>query len=171
MPAFFEAEFWNLANAELWVGAGLLIFAAILWKAGAFKMAVGALDANVAKIQADLDEAARIRAEAEAMLAEINQQRADADAQARAMIEAAQDQATRLAEEAKAKLEETVALRTRMAERKIEVAEAEAAAQVKAAAVDVAARATETILMARLAATKSDPLIDAAIPQLAAKLQ
>ena len=46
MPAFFEAEFWNLANPEFWVGIGFLVFLAILWKAGAFKIVAGALDAK-----------------------------------------------------------------------------------------------------------------------------
>src|SRR4051812_39707952 len=114
MPAFFTSEFWNLSNPELWVGAGLLVFFAILWMAGAFKVAAGALDAKADKIRSDLDEAARIRAEAEALLADINGQRADAEAHAKAVIEAAHDQARRMAEETKAKLEEDLALRTRL---------------------------------------------------------
>lgn len=170
MPAFFHAEFWSLANAELWVGVGMLAFLAILWKAGAFRMVGGALDAKAQKIQADLDEAAHIRAEAEALLADINRQRVEADAQAKALIAAAEDQARRLAEDAKAQLEETVANRTRLAERKIEAAQAEAAAQVKAAAIDLAAKAAADVMADQLAGAKSDPLVDKAIGQLAAKL-
>lgn len=171
MPAFFEAEFWNLANPELWVGVGLIVFLGILWMAGAFKTAAGALDAKAIKIKADLDEAARIRAEAEALLADIQRQSAEAEAQAKAVLESAQEQAKRLAADAKVKLEDELALRTRLAERRIEAAEAEAAAQVRAAAIDLAARATEEILGQRLAGAKSDPLIDKAIGQMASKLQ
>lgn len=171
MPAIFHAEFWNLANPELWVGAGLIVFLAILWMAGAFKVAAAGLDAKGAKIKADLDEAARIRAEAEALLADINRQRAEAEAQARDLIETAQEHAKRLAADAKVRLQEDLALRTQLAERKIEAAQAEAAAQVKAAAIDMAARATETVLAGRLAQSKSDPLVDRGISQLAAKLQ
>jgi F-type H+-transporting ATPase subunit b len=58
-----------------------------------------------------------------------------------------------------------------MAERKIAQAEAQATADVKAAAVDLAAQSAEAILTARLAGLKSDPLVDAAIGQMAAKLQ
>lgn len=171
MPAFFHAEFWNLANPELWVGAGLLLFVAILWKAGAFGMATAGLDAKAAKIKADLDEAARIRAEAEALLADINKQRADAEAQAKAMIETAAVQAQQLAADAKTRLQDDLARRTRIAENKIEAAQAEAEAQVRAAAIDLAARATENVLFDRLATTKTDPLIDKAIDELAIKLQ
>ena len=58
-----------------------------------------------------------------------------------------------------------------MAERKIAQAEAQAAADVKAAAVDLAAQAAETVLAARLAGAKTDPLVDIAIGQMGAKLQ
>jgi F-type H+-transporting ATPase subunit b len=171
MPAFMESAFWSLANPELWVAAGLILFLAILWMAGAFKKVVATLDEQASKIRFDLDEAARIRAEAEALLASINQQRIDAEAQAKAIIEAAQDDAKRSAVEMRAKLEEQLTLRTRLAERRIEVAEAEAAEQVKIAAIDLATRAAETVLSARLAGAKSDPLVDAAIGQLAGRLQ
>jgi F-type H+-transporting ATPase subunit b len=58
-----------------------------------------------------------------------------------------------------------------MAERKIAQAEAQAAADVKSAAVDLAAQAAERILVARLAVGGSDGLVDAAIGQIGAKLQ
>jgi F-type H+-transporting ATPase subunit b len=171
MPAFFTAEFWDLANPELWVGVGLILFLGILAFAGAFKAAAAALDAKGAKIQADLDEAARIRAEAETMLADINRQREESEAQAKAMLDAAKDEAKRLSAEAKVKLEQTIARRAALAERKIEAAQAEAAAQVKAAAVDLAARATEAVLARQLAGAKGDPQTDRAIGELAGKLQ
>jgi F-type H+-transporting ATPase subunit b len=171
MPAFFHADFWNLANPELWVGAGMVLFVVILAMTGALRMAGAALDAKAAKIKADLDEAARIRAEAEALLADINKQRADAEAQAKSMIETAQVAAKQLAADAKTKLEDDLSRRTRIAEAKIEAAQAEAAAQVRAAAIDMAARATESVLAERLAGTKTDPLVDKAIGELAIKLQ
>ncbi len=170
MPAFFEAEFWDLANPEFWAGVGLLAFLAIVWwKARA--MIAGMLDAKGAAIQVNLDEAARIRAEAEAMLADIRVQRAEAERHATEMLRAAEADAARMAVEAKAKLEEQIARRAALAERKIASAEAEAAADVKAVAADLAALAAEQILAARLASAKSDPSIDTAISGMAARLQ
>ena len=171
MPAFFEFAFWSAANPELWVAVGMILFLGVVYLAGGFKTAMGGLDAKSAKIQADLDEAAQIRAEAEAMLAGIRTQRDEAEVQAKAMIAAAREEAARLAAEAKVKLEESIVRRGALAERKIEAAQAEAAAQVKAAAVDMAARAAETVLAARLAGSKSDPQTDKAISELASKLQ
>lgn len=170
MPAFFDPHFWDPANAELWVGAGLVIFLLIVVLAGAPKAIAAALDAKAAKIQADLDEAARLRAEAQAMLADLKTQRAAAERQAREMLEAAEADARRLGEEARAKLEETVARREQLAERRIALAEQQAAADVKAAAAELATEAAEAILSQRLKGKRSDALVDRALPALAVKL-
>lgn len=170
MPAFFEGHFWDLTNPEFWVGVGLLIFLGIVvWKAG--KLIAGMLDGKATEIQANLDEAARLRAEAEAMLADIRAQRDAAERQAAEMLKAAEADAARLAEEAKAKLDEQIKRRAELAERKIASAEAQATAEVKAAAADLAAQAAEQILTARAAAATTDPSVDTAIAGLAARLQ
>ena len=167
MPAFL-----NPANAEFWVGVGLLIFLGIvIFVAKAPKAINAALDAKSAKIQADLDEAARIREEAQRLLTQLKAERAEAEAQAKDMLAAAQEEARRYEADAKAKLEESLARRQQLAERKIANAEAQAAAEVKAAAADLAAQAAEVVLTKRLSAVKTDPLVDRAISQLGAKLQ
>ena len=167
MPAFL-----NPANAEFWVGVGLLIFLGIvIFVAKAPKAINAALDAKSAKIQADLDEAARIREEAQRLLTQLKAERAEAEAQAKDMLAAAQDEARRYEIEAKAKLEESLARRQLLAERKIANAEAQAAAEVKAAAADLAAQAAEVVLTQRLPGVKTDPLVDRAISQLGSKLQ
>ena len=61
--------------------------------------------------------------------------------------------------------------RGQLAERRIATAEAQATAEVKAAAGELAAQMAEQVLAARIAGAKSDPLIDAAIGQMAGKLQ
>lgn len=170
MPAFFEAHFWDITNPEFWVGVGLLVFLGIVWwKARA--LIGGMLDAKATTIQSNLDEAARLRAEAEAMLADIRAQRETAERQAAEMLKAAEEDAKRLAIEAKAKLEEQIKRRAELAERKIASAEAQATADVKAAAAELAADAAEKILAARLASAKTDPLVDAAVSTLAGRLQ
>lgn len=160
-----------LGSPENWVGWGVIVFLGIVVFVGGFKKVAASLDEKSATIQADLDEAARLRAEAEALLADIRGQREDAEKQAAALLKAAEDDAARLAVEAKAKLEETIARRTALAERKIATAEAQAAAEVKAAAADLASDTAERLLAARVASAKSDPSVDAAIAQLAGRLQ
>lgn len=170
MPAFFNAAFWDLSNAEFWVAVGLVIFLGILVMAKVPGAMAKALDAQGAKIQSELDEAARLRAEAEAMLAQIRLEKAEAEAQAADMLAAAEADARRLEAEAKVRLEEGLVRRQALAERRIAQAEAQATIEVKAAAADLAAKAAQDILAARLAVATSDALVDAAIAQIGDKL-
>lgn len=160
-----------LQTGEFWVGVGLLCFLGMLILLKVPSAAAKALDATAAKIQAELDEASRLREEAQALLASIKTQREAAEAAAVEMIANAEAQARQMEIDAKAKLEEQIARRQVLAERKIAAAEAAATAEVKAAAGELAANAAEAILTARLAGQKSDPLVGAAIDQLAGKFQ
>ena len=170
MPVFLTGEFWSLSNPELWVGVGLLIFFSILIAVGVPKLAGGKLDEMGAKIQNELDEAARLRAEAEALLKQIRAEKVEAEAQAAEMLRAAEADARALEADAKIKLEDALARREALAERRIAQAEAQATAEVKAAAADLAARTAEQILTARVSGQKGDPLLDDAISQIANRL-
>lgn len=167
-----EESLFSLTNPEFWVLVALVVFFGLLVMLKVIPGALfSALDGHAAKIQAELDEARSLREEAKAMLDGVKAQRDEAEAQAKAMLAAAQDEAKRLQAEASAKLTETIARRAALAERKIANAQAEAEAQVKAAAVDLAAQAAEAVLVSRLAQAKTDPLADSAIGEMAGKLQ
>ena len=161
----------NLQDAHLWEAFGLIIFLALLVYLKVPGMALAALDSRGTKIQAQLDEATKLRQEAERLLAEIKVQREASEHQAESIVAMAREEALRLGEEAKIKLEDQIKRRGEMAERRIALAETQAAAEVKAAAADLAAQAAEAVLAARLAAATSDPLVDAAVAQVATKLQ
>ena len=156
----------NPQDAHFWIFIALVVFAIILWRAKVPGMAMKALDDAGAKIQAQLDEATLLREEAKALLAQINVQREETEKAAAEMLAAAQVDAERLRAEAEATLEEDVRRMRDLAVRKIAVAEAAAAAEVKAAAADLAGQAAETILAARIAGATSDPLIDAGLAKL-----
>jgi len=156
---------------ELWVAIGLIVLVAALIRAKVPGLALKALDARAIKIQAELDEAMRLREEAEALLAQIKVQRAESEQLAAEMLANAEEETKRIAADAQVKLEEQIKRRHLMAERKIANAEAQAAADVKAAAADLAAQIAEQALAARLTGLTSDPLIDRAVGQLGDKLQ
>ena len=160
-----------LQEAEFWVAVGMVILFGGLIFAKVPGMAAKALDDRAAKIQAELDEALRLRQEAETLLAQIKVQRVEAEKVAAEMIANAEADSKRLRDEAAVKLEETIKRRQQMAERKIATAEAQAAADVKAAAAEMAAQVAEQVLKTRLAGQKSDPLIDRAIDQIGDRLQ
>ena len=163
--------FTNPQDAHFWIFIALALLLVILWRAKAPGMVVKALDDVGAKVQAQLDEAQRLRAEAAALLAQIKTRREEAEQAAVEMLKTAEEDAQRLRAEAAEKLEEDVKRRAALAERKIAIAEAQAAAEVKAAAADLAAQAAEAVLAARIAAAKSDPLIDAGLKDLAGRFR
>jgi F-type H+-transporting ATPase subunit b len=160
-----------LQEAEFWVFVGLVIFIGALVWAKVPAMAMKALDARGAAIQAELDEALRLRQEAQALLASIKVQREETERVAAEMLANAEADSVRLRAEAEIKLNEQIKRRQAMAERKIATAEAQAAADVKAAAGELAAQLAEQILAGRLKGLKSDPLIDRAVGQMPGKLQ
>ncbi len=87
------------------------------------------------------------------------------------MLANAEVEARRLESEAHIRLDEQIKRRAELAQRNIAVAEAQAAAQVKAAAADLAIEAAGAVLAARAKVAKSDPLIDKAVAELGSKLQ
>jgi F-type H+-transporting ATPase subunit b len=163
------SPFALLQDAHFWIFLALLAFVIILVRIKAPGMIAKALDDAGARVQAQLDEATRLRDEAQALLAQIHAQRLETEKAAAEMMRTAQADADRLRAEAAAKLEEDIARRAQMAERKIALAEAQAASEVRAAAADLAAQAAEAALVARIAGASSDPLIDAGLKTLGAR--
>jgi F-type H+-transporting ATPase subunit b len=159
-----------LQDPEFWVGVAFVIFVAVLWRAGAFGMIASALDARTARIRQELDEARRLREEAEKVLAEYKKKRGEADAEATAIIAQAQAEAVELTAEAEKRMEEFVARRTKMAETKIAQAEAQAVSDVRKAAAETAVRAAEQILADTVKGKTADDLIANAIKDVKSRL-
>jgi F-type H+-transporting ATPase subunit b len=159
-----------LLEAEFWVAVGFVLFVGVLVYFGVPKMALGALDKRSARIKAELDEAQRLREEAEALLAEYHRKRLAADAEADAIIAGARAEAERVAVEAKARMEEFVARRSQVAEAKIAQAETQALADVRAAAAEAAVAAAEKILSQAAKGDVADKLLAQGIRDVKAKL-
>ena len=114
-----------LQNAEFWIALALLALVAALVMAKVPAVAAKALDAHGERIQAELDEAKRLREEAQALLASLTAQREQAETMAKEMLETAKAEAQRFEAEAKAKLDEQIKRRAELAERRIATAEAQ----------------------------------------------
>lgn len=151
-----------------WIG--LIIFFAICWKMGAHTKILNALDARSSRIAAELAEAKRLREDAEAIVADYRRRQQSAEQEARDIVTAAKVEAERLAAEGKAKIEEFVVRRTRMAETKIAQAEAQAIADVRAAAADVATIAAGSVLADLARGAAGDKLMTSGIAEIKAKL-
>lgn len=160
-----------LQNPESWVAVGVILFFVLLVFLKVPGSAAKALDDRSGKIASALKEAEDLRAQARALLDSLQSRRADAEAQAAQMLSDAQAEVQCLEAEAKAKLEDLITRRTELADRRITLAEQQAAEDVKAAAADLAARIAESILTSRLAGMTSDPSVDSSIVQLSQRLQ
>ena len=158
------------AEPEFWVAVAFVIFVGILVYVGVPKMLLGALDDRAKRVQAELDEARRLKEEAQKLLAEYKAKQRQADEEAVAIIEGAKAEAERIAAESKTKMEEFVARRTKMAETKIAQAEAQAVADVRAAAAEAAVTAAEKILTDSVKGKVADDLLTRGIGDVKTKL-
>ena len=129
-----------------------------------------ALDHRAERIKAELDDARRLRDEAAKVLAEYQARRASAEREAEEIITNARAEAERIAADAKAKMEDFVARRTKTAENKIALAEAQALADVRAAATDAAVQAASTILSQSVKGSLADDLLTKGIAEVRQKL-
>ena len=159
-----------LAEPEFWVAVGFVIFVGVLVYVGVPKMLLDALDDRAKRVQAEFDEARRLKEEAQKLLAEYKAKQRQADEEAAAIIEGAKAEAGRVAAETKIKMEDFVARRTKMAETKIAQAEAQAIADVRAAAADAAVSAAEKILTESVKGKVADDLITRGIGDVKSKL-
>ncbi len=157
-------------EAEFWVGVAFFVFVALLGYVGAHRLILASLDQRRDKIKSELDEARRLREDAEKLLAEYRRRQRDAESEAQTIIRNAQAEAERIADEAHARLEELIARRTAIAQTKIAQAEAQALADVRAAAADAAVTAAEKILRQTAKGKVADDLIAKGIEDVKAKL-
>jgi F-type H+-transporting ATPase subunit b len=159
-----------MKEPEFWVAVAFVLFIGVIVYYGAHKKMLDALDQRSARIKAELDEARRLRDEAGKLLAEYQRKQREAEREAEAIIAEAKAEAERVAAEARGKMEEFVARRTRLAESKIGQAEAQALADVRAAAADAAVAAAERILRDTAKGKVADDLIAQGIADVKAKL-
>src|SRR5688572_31070492 len=88
----FDATFW--ATAALVIFIGLMIYLKVPG------MITKALDRRISKIETELAEAERLRAEAKALLEDYQRRREDAEKEAEGIVAAAREEAFRLTAEA-----------------------------------------------------------------------
>lgn len=157
-------------EAEFWVAVAFVIFIGVLGYFRVHKLLLKSIDDRRERIKAEFDEARRLKAEAEALLATYRRKQQEAEHEAQAIVAGARTEAERLAAEAEAKIEEFVVRRTKMAENKIAQAEAQALADVRSAAAEVAVAAAKTILTRTVKDKVADNLLAKGIEDLKGKL-
>ena len=158
------------ADPVFWVMIAFFGFFALLIYYKVPGMITKALDARANAIRAEINEARRLRDEAQALLADYRRKSKEAENEARAIIEQAKRESEALASETRKSLSEAVERRTRLAEDKIARAEAQALSEVRASAVENAISAAEKILKARATGPTAKALVDSGIRDIEGKL-
>jgi F-type H+-transporting ATPase subunit b len=159
-----------MLDAEFWVAVAFVAFLGALVYLGVHEMMVKFVDQRRDRIKAELDEARRLKEEAQALLAQYQRKQQEAEQEAAAIIGGAAAEAERMVAEAQAKMEEFVARRTKMAETKIAQAEAQALADVRSAAAEAAVGAAEKILTQTVKGELADGLVAKGIDEAKSKL-
>ena len=157
-------------DPETWVAIAFVILMVLFGYLGVFKKAMTALDHRADRIKAELDDATRLKQEAAKVLADYKARTASAEREAADIIANARSEAERIAAEAKAKMEDFVVRRTKTAEGKIALAEAQALADVRAAAAEAAVQAASTILSQSVKGQVADDLLAKGITEVRQKL-
>jgi F-type H+-transporting ATPase subunit b len=158
------------AEPEFWVAVAFVILMGVFVYLGVHRTVIKALDTRSDRIKAELDEARRLKDEAANLLAQYKAKQASAEREAQDIIAGAKAEAERIASEAKTKMEDFVARRTRTAEGKIAMAEAQALADVRAAAANAAILAASSILSQSVKGEIADTLLAKGIGEVRAKL-
>jgi len=157
-------------EAEFWVAVAFVILMGVFGWFGIHRTILKALDHRSERIKQELDDARRLRDEAASLLADYKARHAAAEREAAEIITSAKEEAERIAAEAKTKMEDFVARRTKTAEGKIALAEAQAVADVRAAAADAAVTAATTILAQSVKGSVADDLVSKGIGEVRSKL-
>jgi F-type H+-transporting ATPase subunit b len=157
-------------DPETWVAIAFIILMGVFGYFGIHRTVLTTLDHRRDRIKADLDDAKRLKDEAAKLLEQYKARRASAEREAEEIIAGAKADAERIASEAKAKLEDFVTRRTKTAENKIALAEAQALADVRAAAAEAAVAAASTILSQSVKGEVADDLLAKGIKDVREKL-
>ena len=158
-----------IEDPTFWVALAFIIAVLVLWKP-AGKMIVGGLDKRSDRIRDELDEARRLREEAQELLASYERKQREAEKEAEGIVAHAKEEAERLAKRAAADLEAQVARRRQQALDRIDQAGKDAEREVRAAAVDLALKATRKLLAEKIDADRQSKLVDEAIAEIGKRL-
>jgi len=157
-------------DATFWATVALFLFFALIIYMKVPGMMAKALDDRSDKIRNDLEEARRLREEAQQLLAEYQRKRKEAEQEAEGIISSAKREAEALAKEAERKTEDYITRRTALAEQKIAQAEGQALAEVKETAVDLAVEAAQSVIAKKMSGTVSADMFKSSLDELKSRL-
>lgn len=157
-------------SAETWVAVSFFLFVGLLVYIGVPRRIVRALDNRAAAIAKELDEARKLREEAESVLADYQRRARAAESEAAAIISQAEREAEAYARESRAAFDDMLARRMKMAEEKIARAEAKALEDIRAQATDLAVATAEKLIEQKMSGKLADEMVSTSIDRIKKRL-
>jgi len=154
---------------ELWLLIALIVLIAVIYKP-VTRVIFGALDGHAGKVRAELEQAKRLREEAQSLLATQQRQLLGGEDRARAIVEHAKEETERQVERHRTELEASMRRRTEHAMARIAQEEARALQEVRNRAATLAVRTTERLLREQVDGQQAQVLLDDAIQDVGRKL-
>lgn len=158
-----------LHNTNFWVAISFVLFILLAVKAGGKKI-TGALDSKIESIKSEIATAEKLRAETQALLADIQQKQRDAQAEAARIVESAKASALQIQKTAESDLDEAMARREAQLMDRLKRVEEKAMADIQNHAAELALQATREIVTKSMDAKTSGDLIDQAVASVAKHL-
>jgi F-type H+-transporting ATPase subunit b len=157
------------SDPTFWVGLAFVLTVGYIsrpiWRAMS-----GSLDERADKIRAQIEEARKLREDAQALLAEYQRKQRDALSEAEAIVAQAKEDAARMKAQAEKDLQHSIERRKAQALDRIAQSEAQALASVRNTAVDVAMAAAEKLIAEKMSADHQAGLVDQSIKDLGSRL-
>ncbi|WJW80216.1 ATP F0F1 synthase subunit B [Bartonella sp. TP] len=155
-----------IGTDAFWALVALIIFLIILCFLKVPSIITAKLDKRAQDIAAELNEARRLKEEAQQLLSEYQQQRQDAELKAKEIVAAAKREAKQISSDMRQASQKYLAQRTKLAEEKISLAEEEALKEVKQKAIDISANLSKNFLSNVMTEKKRQELFDAGLEEL-----
>jgi F-type H+-transporting ATPase subunit b len=159
-----------LLSETFWALIALVLFIGIVLYVKVPAMITKSLDDRADRIKNELEEARKLREEAQQILAEYQRKRKEAEQEAAEILVAAKREAEILAKDAKRKTEEYVERRTALAEQKIGQAERDAAEEVRSSAIEIAVAAASSLLAGKVEGKVANDLFKASVSEVKSNL-
>lgn len=156
-------------GASFWVGLSFILFVAAIFKP-ASKFILGALDGRTLRIQTELDEALRLKEEAQSLLSNYERNQKEMSAQASEIISHAEKEAARITEESTKALEDSLNKRVELSMQKIAAYEANVMQEIRNNAIDIAISTVRSIVMENMQGDVAEKLVSEAVADMDKKL-
>lgn len=155
---------------ELLLLLALIILGVVIYRTGMHNMILGALDGHADKVRAELDEAKKLREEAQNLLAEHQKKLSGGEEQAKKITAQAEAETKRMIERHQVDMQANLKRREDQAMARIAQEEAKALQDVRNRTADLAIRTTGRLLSDKMAGAQGKSLLDDAIGEVSQKL-